>query len=379
MRDNVEMQAWPDRRLLDLLKLEIPIIQAPMAGSDSVALARRVSSTGALGSLACALLSPDQVREAVRALRQGITRPFNLNFFCHTMEAPDSASTERWKSFLRPHYRRLGLDIESVAPTRLRLPFNDEMCAVVEEVRPAVVSFHFGVPKLELVERLKKQGIKILSSATSVREAKWLESCGCDAIIAQGFEAGGHRGMFLETDIATQLGLFALLPQVRDAVSVPVIAAGGIADARGIVAALALGASGVQLGTVFLPCEESGASRLHREALLGGSAGRTSLTRGFTGRLARGIHNRLMEALNQNGIEILPDPLQRALVRNLATAAEAAGRSELLPLWAGQSAPLSRCTDVTELLESLVENVSDIAAQVMQWSTGQGRKKTIHH
>ena len=196
MRDNVDMQAWPDRRLLDLLNLEIPIIQAPMAGSDSVALARSVSSTGALGSLACALLSPDQVREALGTLRQGTRRPFNLNFFCHKMEAPDATVTEKWKNFLRPHYERLGLDVEGVAETRLRLPFDDEMCAVVEEVRPDVVSFHFGLPKLELVERLKKVGIKILSSATSVREAKWLELCGCDAIIAQALRRAATEACF---------------------------------------------------------------------------------------------------------------------------------------------------------------------------------------
>jgi nitronate monooxygenase len=219
----------------------------------------------------------------------------------------------------------------------------------------------------------------MIGTATTPEEAVALEQAGVDAIVASGFEAGGHRGSFLRRSEDSLTGTISLVPRTVDQVEVPVIAAGGIADARGIVAALALGASGVQMGTAFLTCEESGASRLHREALLGGGAGHTSLTRGFTGRLARGIHNRLMEALNQNGIEILPYPLQRALVRNLATAAEAAGRSELLPLWAGQSAPLSRCTDVTELLESLVENVSDIAAHVMQWSAGQGRKKTIHH
>jgi nitronate monooxygenase len=170
------MNAWPDPRLLDLLRLEIPIIQAPMAGSDSVALARSVSSTGALGSLACALLSPHEVGEAVCALSQGMTRPFNLNFFCHTMERPHPDAMQKWKNVLRPHYERLGLDIESVAETRLRRPFNDEMCAIVEEARPEVVSFHFGLPEPALVERLKRQRIKILSSATSVREAKWLES-----------------------------------------------------------------------------------------------------------------------------------------------------------------------------------------------------------
>src|SRR4051812_11983058 len=194
------MQPWPDRRLLDLLEIDIPIIQAPMAGSDSVALARSVSSTGALGSLACALLSPDAVREAVHTLRHEMTRPFNLNFFCHSMEVPDPGAMERWKTFLRPHYERLGIDIDAVPGTRLRLPFDDEMCAVVEEVKPKVASFHFGLPAPNLIDRLKKRGVKILSSATSVREAEWMESHGCDAIIAQGFEAGGHRGMFLETD-----------------------------------------------------------------------------------------------------------------------------------------------------------------------------------
>jgi len=191
------MRDWPDRRLLELLKIEIPIVQAPMAGSDSVALARSVSSAGALGSLACALLSPDAVREAMRALRHEIACPFNLNFFCHAMKAPDPAATERWKMFLAPHYKTWGLNIETVAEGRLRMPFDDEMCAVVEELRPEIVSFHFGLPDPHLLGRLKRHGIKIVSSATSVREAVWLESRGCDAIIAQGVEAGGHRGLFL--------------------------------------------------------------------------------------------------------------------------------------------------------------------------------------
>ena len=254
MGDNILMENWPNRRLLDLLKLDIPIIQAPMAGSDSVPLARSVSSTGALGSLACALLTPDGVREAARAIREGMSRPFNLNFFCHTMKLPDIAAKERWKNFLRSHYERLGLDIEAVAESRLRLPFNEEMCEVVEEVNPEVVSFHFGLPALDLMDRLKKRGIGVLSSATSVEEARWLEDRGCDAVIVQGFEAGGHRAMFLETNVAAQVGLFALLPQVADSVSIPVIAAGGVADARGIVAAFALGASGVQIGTAYLFC-----------------------------------------------------------------------------------------------------------------------------
>ncbi len=353
MRDNVDMQAWPDRRLLELLKLEIPIIQAPMAGSDSVALARSVSSTGALGSLACALLSPDQVREAVHALRHGLARPFNLNFFCHPMEAPDSASTERWKSFLRPHYKRLGLDIESVNPTRLRLPFNDEMCAVVEEVRPEVVSFHFGLPKLELVERLKKRGIKILSSATTVREAKWLESCGCDAIIAQGLEAGGHRGMFLETNVATQLGLFALLPQVRDTVSVPVIAAGGIANASGIVAALDLGASGVQLGTAYLFCPEANVSPLYRRALEQAADMGTAVTNLFSGRPARGILNRYLQESGPMSDAVPAFPYAATLVAPLRAASERAGSLDYMQLWSGQAAALAKSMPADQLTRKL--------------------------
>lgn len=347
------MQAWPDRRLLELLKLDIPIIQAPMAGSDSVALARTVSSTGALGSLACALLSPEEVRRAVAALRQGMTRAFNLNFFCHKMEAPDTAARQRWKDFLRPHYERLGLDIESVAETRLRLPFNDEMCAVVEEVRPEVVSFHFGLPDPNLLERLKKLGIKILSSATSVREAKWLVSQGCDAIIAQGLEAGGHRGMFLETNIATQLGLFALLPRVADAVSVPVIATGGIVDARGMVAALSLGASGVQLGTAYLFCPEANVSPLYRRALAQAADMGTALTNLFSGRPARGILNAYLQESGPMSDAAPAFPHAATLVAPLRAASERAGSLDYMQLWAGQGAGPAKSTPADQFTRKL--------------------------
>jgi nitronate monooxygenase len=357
MRENVSMQTWPDRRLLDLLNLEIPIIQAPMAGSDSVALARSVSSTGALGSLACALLSPDDVREAVRRLRQEIRRPFNLNFFCHTMEAPDSGATERWKRFLRPHYERLGLDIESLPESRPRLPFNDEMCAVVEEVRPEVVSFHLGLPNPNLVVRLKRHGIKILSSATTVREAKWLESRGCDAIIVQGIEAGGHRGMFLESNLASQLGLFALLPQVKDAVSVPVIAAGGIADARGVIAALALGASGVQLGTAYLFCPEANVSPLYRRALEQAADRGTALTNLFTGRPARGILNRYLQESGPMSDAAPAFPYAATLVAPLRAASEQAASLDYMQLWAGQAAGLAKSMPADQFTRKLAEDV----------------------
>lgn len=346
------MRDWPDRRLLELLKIEVPIIQAPMAGSDSVALARAAASAGALGSLAHALLGPAAVRESMRALRADLARPFNLNFFCHDMTAPDPAAQERWKEFLRPHYERHGLDIEAVPETRLRMPFDEETCAAVEDVRPEVVSFHFGLPAAALVERLARLGIRILASATSVREAKWLEERGCDAIIAQGAEAGGHRGMFLETNSAAQAGLFALLPQVVDAVRVPVIAAGGIADARGVVAAFALGASGVQIGTAYLFCPEAHVSPLYRKALAGVGSNGTVLTNLFSGRPARGILNGFIEEAGPMG----PAPVfphAAALVAPLRAASERAGSTGYAQMWAGQAAALARAEPAAELTRRL--------------------------
>ncbi len=353
MPDNVVMRTWPSRRLLDLLGLEIPIIQAPMAGSDSVALARSVSSTGALGSLACALLSADQIREAARAIQQDMRRPFNLNFFCHTMEAPDSLARERWKRFLRAHYKRLALDIEEVPESCLRVPFDEEMCEIVEEVIPEVVSFHFGLPASSLMERLKVRGIKVLASATSVKEAKWLEDHGCDAVIAQGLEAGGHRAMFLETNVSAQVGLFALLPQVVDAVSLPVIAAGGIADARGIVAALALGATGVQMGTAYLFCPEANVSPLYRRALERASDTGTVITNLFSGRPARGMLNRYLTEAGPMSEAALAFPYAATLVAPLRAASEKSGLLDYMQLWAGQASGLARPMPAEELTRRL--------------------------
>lgn len=353
MPDNIVMRAWPNRRLLELLKLEIPIIQAPMAGSDSVAMARSVSSTGALGSLACALLSADGIREAVRAIRLEMPRPFNLNFFCHTMDSPDSSAKERWKNFLRPHYERLGLDIDAVPESRLRLPFDEEICGVVEEIAPAVASFHFGLPPSGLMERLKQRGIKILASATSVKEAIWLENHGCDAVIAQGFEAGGHRAMFLETNVATQVGLFALLPQVVDAVSIPVIAAGGIADARGIVAAFALGASGVQMGTAYLFCPEAKISPLYRRALKEMIDTGTVVTNLFSGRPARGMLNHYLVEAGPMSEEVLAFPYAATLVAPLRATSEESGSLDYMQLWSGQAAKLANAVPADELTRKL--------------------------
>jgi nitronate monooxygenase len=347
------MQSWPDVRLLDLLNLELPIIQAPMAGADSVALARSVSATGALGSLACALLGPEEVRQAAYALRDGMDRPFNLNFFCHNMSAPDNEANERWKSFLSSHYVRLGLDIDSVTENRLRLPFNEEMCEVVAEVRPEVVSFHFGLPSPTLMERLKKQRVTILSSATSVKEARWLEDRGCDAVIVQGFEAGGHRAMFLETDVAAQVGLFALLPQVADAVSIPVIAAGGIADARGIVAAFALGACGVQLGTAYLFCPEANISPLYRHALEQATANDSAITNLFSGRPARGILNRYLREAGPMSECALAFPYAATLLGPLRAASEKVGSLDYVQMWSGQAAALVKAMPADQFTRKL--------------------------
>jgi nitronate monooxygenase len=254
--------------------------------------------------------------------------------------------------------------------------FEDQARALIEAKVP-VFSFIFGVPPTEILQECRAKEIVTIGAATTPEEAAALEEAGVDAIAASGFEAGGHRGSFLRAADDSLTGTFSLVPRIADTVNVPVIAAGGIADARGLIAALALGAEAVQMGTAFLACEESGASPLHRQVLRGKKAGHTALTKGFTGRLARGIHNRLLEELNQEGTAILPYPLQRKLVRNLAIPAEAAGRPDLLPLWAGQSANLSTCTDLLTFLTSLVEEISEIAGPIIQWSAARREKPIL--
>lgn len=353
------MARWQNPRLLEMLGIEVPIVQAPMAGSDSPAMAGEVSRAGGLGSLAGALLSPQKLREAVAAIHAITSRPFNLNFFCHTMApAIDPAQQERWKHVLRPQYERLGLDIENVAPAPLRLPFDVTMCEVVEEVKPAVVSFHFGLPEPALVRRLKKRGIRVLASATSVVEARWLEERGCDAIVAQGSEAGGHRGMFLESDVATQTSLMSLLPQVVDAVSIPVIAAGGIMNGRGMHAALALGASAVQLGTAYLFCPEANVSPLYRKALAETADNGTAITNVFSGRPARGIVNRFVREVGPMSQAVPDFPHAATLVAPLRTASEKAGSTGYMQMWAGQSARLGRAMPAYELTRKLAEEAN---------------------
>src|SRR3954454_7663684 len=223
--------------LQDILGIALPIIQAPMAGVQGSTLAVAVSNAGGLGSLPCAMLSTDAMRKELAAIRARTDRPYNVNFFCHTPPVPDAQRENAWRETLAPYYQELGLD-QGALPQGARAPFSAEAADVLEEFRPAVVSFHFGLPSAELLARVRSLGAKVLCTATTVEEALWLEARGVDAIIAQGVEAGGHRGTFLSDDLTTQVGTLALVPQVVDAVKVPVIAAGGIADARAVAAAL---------------------------------------------------------------------------------------------------------------------------------------------
>lgn len=318
--------------------LELPIFQAPMAGVTNAELAAAVSEAGGLGALGCALMSPEQVRGEVAKVRLRTPKPLHVNFFCHESPHGDDAA---WRARLAAYYDELGVDRAAHANAPSREPFDDVMCDVVVEARVEVVSFHFGLPNARLVERVKRAGSRVLSTATTVAEARWLEARGCDAIIAQGVEAGGHRGMFLGRDVQTQVGTIALVPQVVDAVRLPVIAAGGIADGRGVAAALALGASAAQVGTAYLLCPEAIVSPMHRAALAEAGDDATALTNVFTGRPARAIVNRAVREIGPLA-DAPAFPTAAAAILPLRMAAEARGSSDFTSMWSGQGARLAR-------------------------------------
>ena len=365
---------WNENRLTVKLGIDYPIIQGPLGGLASQKLTAAVSSCGGLGSFGALNLSPEAIKDVAAEIRSLTPKPFAINLWVSQEDEGARRSDERaFNRSLAPiasQLVELGAPLPTYKPYSPATRFEDQARALIDAKVP-VFSFIFGIPPKEILQECRAKNVVTIGAATTLAEAAALEGAGVDAIAASGFEAGGHRGSFLRAAEDSLTGTFSLIPQVVDSVEVPVIAAGGIADARGVVAALALGAEGVQMGTVFLSCEESGSSRLHREALRGGEAGHTGLTKGFTGRLARGIHNRLMKELSQDGVEILPYPLQRGLVRNLSIAAEAAGRADLMQLWAGQSASLSTCTDVSAFFTSLVEDVSEIAGPIIQWSAAR--------
>jgi nitronate monooxygenase len=344
---------WPDRRIIDLFKTEFPIVLAPMAGVVDADLVIAAAQGGALGSLPCAMITAEKAREQVNIIRQRVSAPVNLNFFCHTAVDADPAREAGWKARLAAYYREHGIDPAAPVSAANRAPFDAAMCAVVEELKPEVVSFHFGLPDPALLRRVKAAGAIVMSSATIVKEAVWLEQNGADVIIAQGAEAGGHRGMFLTDNIAQQPGTFALVPQVVDAVKVPVIAAGGIADGRGIAAAFALGAAGAQIGSAYLRCPESKVSAAARSALAEASDDATFITNVMTGRPARGVPNRVMREVGPVSPDAPAFPHAATALAPLKAAAEKLGKVDFTNLWAGQALRMGREVPAAELTRSL--------------------------
>jgi len=353
---------WPDRRLCDLLGIEHPIIQAPMAGSDSPALAAAVANAGGMGSIGCAMMTPERLRAVRTEVRAATNRTVNLNFFAHTAPGEDGQKAARARALLAPFYMELGLgEVPEVVETNL--PFGEAVFEALIEAPPKVASFHFGLPEARFLAALKQAGTVILGSATTPAEARDLESRGADAVIAQGWEAGGHHGFYL-TEKGAQMGTMALVPQLADAVRVPVIAAGGIADGRGIAAALALGAAGVQIGTAFLTCAESAAPAPHRAALMASDGSDTRPTRAFSGRPARGVVNRYLEAMAAHEDKLPDFPLMNTVTGPLRRASAAAGSPDFVSLWSGQAVGLNRDTTAAELVAALVAEARAVMARL---------------
>jgi len=325
------------KNLQEFLNVDYPVIQAPMAGVQDSALTIAVSRVGGLGSLPCAMLTGDKIRQEVAKIRAETDRPFNLNFFCHTQPAADPENEAAWRQKLQPYYQELELDVNEKVGGASRRPFDEQAAELVAELKPSAISFHFGLPAAELLDYIKSKGVKVLASATTVAEALWLEQRGADAIIAQGLEAGGHRGHFLSDDLSLQMGTFALLPQVRSRVKLPVISAGGIASSQGVKAATHLGAMAAQIGTAYLLCTEARTSAIHRNAIQSDQAFHTAITNVFSGRPARGIVNRLMREQGPINPNIPKFPNASAALAPLRSKAEQFGRGDFSPLWAGQN------------------------------------------
>lgn len=354
---------FPQRtqQLMEWLDLRTPLLLAPMAGVADAELAIAVAQAGGLGAIAAATLSAEQLSAEVARFRDCVDALLNLNFFAHRATPPTHDAIARWRTALAPVHATLGLPV----PTQVaagRAPFDAQACALVEALRPQVVSFHFGLPDAALLARVKATGAQVLSTATTVAEARWLQAHGADAIIAQGWEAGGHRGMFLGDDIDAQVGTLSLVPQIVDAVEVPVIAAGGVADGRGMAAALMLGASAVQVGTAFLRSPQARTSPAHRQALASATDGGTRLTNVFTGRPARGLRNRLMDELGPMSPDALGFPYASSLLSSLRDHDAHMGRADFAPQWAGQSAALARDEDAAAITHRIVQDAKKMLA-----------------
>lgn len=350
--------------LMQRFHLDHPIIQAPMAGSDTPELAAAVSNAGALGSIGAGYNTPAQIAELAKTVRSRTVRPYGFNLFAPTPAPKAPANVESALQRVAPFFAELGLPAPS-APAMPATSFSEQLAAVLD-TDASFFSFTFGIPAVDTIEAIKRRGMFLMGTATTVEEAVELEKAGVDAIVAQGSEAGGHRGTFGGEFSAAMVGTIALVPQVVDAVSIPVIASGGIMDGRGVAAALALGASAAQLGTAFLTCEECGVSEAYKEAILGARETETRITRAFSGRAARGIINHFMTTIEPEGAAdaILPFPLQNALTRPLRTAAAKLGRSEFLSLWAGQGLRMARRQSAAELVARLVQETEAAIAKL---------------
>jgi len=340
-------------RLQELVGIGLPVIQAPMAGSQGSALAVAVCNAGGLGSLPGAMLGMERLREELVAIRAGTDRPYNVNFFCHVPPEADAGREEKWRAALAPYYSEFGIDPDDIPVAPARVPFSHEAADVLEEFKPTVVSFHFGLPEAGLLARVRAWGAKILSTATTVDEARWLETHGVDGIIAQGIEAGGHRGIFLGEDLSTQAGTFDLVAGILRGTRLPVIAAGGISRAEDVAAALAAGAAGVQVGTAYLLCKEATTSRVHRAALKSEGARLTDVTNLFTGRPARGIVNRVMREVGPMSALAPAFPLAATAMGPLRAKVESLGSGDFSPLWAGVNAGGCREVSAGELTREL--------------------------
>jgi nitronate monooxygenase len=347
-----------------MLGIKLPIIQAPMAGASGSEMTIAVSEAGGLGSLPCALLTPEKIRDEIMVIKRATKKPFNLNFFCHKPATPDPAKDREWKALLAHYYDELGLTPVDATPSAIRGPFDAKACSIIAEAKPAIVSFHFGLPSDELLARVRGAGCTIIATATNVAEAKWLEAHGCNAIIAQGYEAGGHRGVFLRDDVSTHPGTMALVPQIVDAVKLPVIAAGGIADGRGVAAALALGASAVQLGTAYLFTPEATISRLHRAALHRVADDGTVVTNVLTGRPARAVANRVIRETGPMSDQVPAFPAAAGALAPLKAASEASRKGDFSSLWCGQAAPLGADIGAGQLTRNLARDAAACLAKL---------------
>lgn len=344
---------WRDNRLCDLLGIEHPIIQAPMAGATTPEMAAAAANSGALGSLGCAMFTPERIEQEARRTRSLTNRSINLNFFVHEAPTQDQSKAEKAHAVLASWYEKMDAG-DVPEPFEGHFPFDEAMCDAVIAASPSVVSFHFGLPDAGIVKRVKQAGIVVLSSATSVAEAHWLEQRGVDAVIAQGYEAGGHSGWFLPRGASNVAGTMALVPRIVDSVSVPVIAAGGIADGRGIAAALMLGAAGVQIGSAFLTTPESMISAVHKTAILEASGDDTMLSKAFSGRNARTVANDYASEMDK--VADWPDfPLVNAMTGPLRKVSAETGKPDAVALWSGQAVGLNREATTAQTVARLVE------------------------